>query len=174
MRNEDSTVRNVLQEFDEASVDDAVKTLLPLCGSPAWAHALVARRPYADTAALLAASDEIFPTLPESELAVALSGHPRIGERMGGDGTAANLSRSEQSAMQSADEQVAADIVQGNHDYEARFDRVFLIRAAGRSPREILAELRRRLDNDDAAELAEVREQLRQITRLRLEGTYSQ
>lgn len=162
-----------MQGLNEASADDAVQTLLPLCGSPAWAQALVGRRPYADPAALLTASDEIFPELPESELAVALSGHPRIGERMGGDGAAARLSRSEQSAMQSADEQIAAQLVQGNRDYEARFDRVFLIRAAGRSPREILAELRRRLHNDDAAELAEVREQLRQITRLRLEGHYA-
>lgn len=174
MRNENSTVRNALQELEAASTEGAIRSLLPLCGSPAWARALADGRPYGTATALIAASDEQFTTLPESELATALSGHPRIGERMGGDGTAAQLSRSEQSAMQSADEQIAARIVQGNHDYEARFDRVFLIRAAGRGPREILAELERRLGNDDEAELAEVREQLRQITQLRLEGAFSQ
>jgi 2-oxo-4-hydroxy-4-carboxy-5-ureidoimidazoline decarboxylase len=45
---------------------------------------------------------------------------------------------------------------------------VFLIRAAGRSPEEMLAELRRRLDNDEDAERAEVTEQLAQITGLRV------
>ena len=46
---------------------------------------------------------------------------------------------------------------------------MFLVRAAGRSAEEMLAELRRRLDNDEADERAEATEQLAQITRLRLE-----
>ena len=57
----------------------------------------------------------------------------------------------------------------GNRAYEERFDRVFLIRAAGRGAGEILAELERRLGNDDATERAETLEQLRQIALLRLE-----
>ena len=72
--------------------------------------------------------------------------------------------------MGTADDQVKEALREGNIAYEQRFDRVFLIRAAGRSPQEMLAELQRRLTNDDDAEVAEVREQLRQITRLRLEG----
>ena len=50
---------------------------------------------------------------------------------------------------------------------------MFLIRAAGRSPEEMLAELRRRLDNDAEAERAEVTEQLAQITGLRVRGLVS-
>jgi 2-oxo-4-hydroxy-4-carboxy-5-ureidoimidazoline decarboxylase len=46
---------------------------------------------------------------------------------------------------------------------------VFLIRAAGRDAEEILAELERRLGNDDATERDETVEQLRQIALLRLE-----
>ena len=159
--------------FNEAPDSEAYRALLPLCSSEGWAHQVAARRPYADLAAVLAASDEVFAGLAAADLDAALAGHPRIGDRVSGDGEAARLSRSEQSAMQSADEQVAEQILQGNKDYEERFDRVFLIRAAGRSPREILAELQRRLDNDPAAEQDEVREQLRQITRLRLEGAFA-
>lgn len=174
MRNPNSTLRNALEAFEAATPDDAIQALLPLCGSPAWAQELVARRPYDDAAGLIATSDEVLAQLAEPEVAAALAGHPRIGERMAGDDAAAQLSRSEQSAMRSADQQVAAAILQGNRDYEDRFDRVFLIRAAGRSPQEILKELQRRLGNDEASELTEVREQLRQITRLRLEGKFSQ
>ena len=47
---------------------------------------------------------------------------------------------------------VADRLVDGNRAYEERFDRVFLIRAAGRDADEILAELERRLGNDDATE----------------------
>jgi 2-oxo-4-hydroxy-4-carboxy-5-ureidoimidazoline decarboxylase len=46
---------------------------------------------------------------------------------------------------------------------------VFLIRAAGRGPAEILAELTRRLGNDPATEQAETTAQLAEITRLRVQ-----
>ena len=47
---------------------------------------------------------------------------------------------------------------------------MFLIRAAGRDAEEILAELDRRLGNDDATERAETVDNLRQIALLRLEA----
>ncbi len=45
---------------------------------------------------------------------------------------------------------------------------MFLIRAAGRSAPEILAELSRRLGNDESTERAETVNQLREIAVLRL------
>ena len=103
-------------------------------------------------------------------LAAALAGHPRIGERASAPEHHAELSRREQSGVDPADREVAAALAAGNAAYEKRFDRVFLIRAAGRSASEILAELRRRLANDDEAERAETVDQLREIALLRLEG----
>ena len=55
-----------------------------------------------------------------------------------------------------------------NRQYEERFGHVFLIRASGRSGEEILSELRRRMKNDLAMELAEARRELAQIVDLRL------
>jgi 2-oxo-4-hydroxy-4-carboxy-5-ureidoimidazoline decarboxylase len=75
--------------------------------------------------------------------------------------------------MSDADEATRAALVEGNRAYEDRFGHVFLIRAAGRSPDEMLAELRRRLGNEDRAERAEVTEQLAQITALRVRGLVS-
>jgi 2-oxo-4-hydroxy-4-carboxy-5-ureidoimidazoline decarboxylase len=72
--------------------------------------------------------------------------------------------------MTDADAATRAALLDGNRAYEERFGHVFLIRAAGRSPEEMLAELRRRLDNDAAAERAEATEQLAQITGLRVRG----
>lgn len=174
MRNTTSTKRNTFEEFNQGSEADAVATLLPLCSSERWASAVASGRPYEDTDAVLAASDRAFTGLTAADLDAALAVHPRIGDRVSGDGEAARLSRTEQAAMQSADARIAEQILQGNKDYEDRFDRVFLIRAAGRSPREILAELQRRLGNDPTDEQDEVREQLRQITRLRLEGLFGE
>ena len=97
----------------------------------------------------------------------ALARHPRIGERAGA-GHDAEFSESEQSDVDRDDAEVARALIEGNAAYERRFDRVFLIRAAGRSSQEILDELHRRLDNSDEDELAEVIRQLGEIALLRL------
>ena len=57
-----------------------------------------------------------------------------------------------------------------NAAYEARLGRVFLIRAAGRSAPEILAELQRRLTLSLDDEEAVAIDQLREIAKLRLAG----
>jgi 2-oxo-4-hydroxy-4-carboxy-5-ureidoimidazoline decarboxylase len=75
--------------------------------------------------------------------------------------------------MGTAEASVRAAIADGNRAYEERFDQVFLIRAAGRSPEEVLAELHRRLANSAEEERAEVTEQLAQITGLRVRGLVS-
>jgi 2-oxo-4-hydroxy-4-carboxy-5-ureidoimidazoline decarboxylase len=75
--------------------------------------------------------------------------------------------------MGTAGDDVRAALAEGNRAYEERFGHVFLIRAAGRSPQEMLAELRRRLANDAAAERTEVTEQLAQITGLRVKELVS-
>lgn len=159
-----------LGAFNALPAAEASAWLEHLCSSPRWAAEVTARRPYADRAAVLEASDAVFAGLGPADLDAALAGHPRIGATVSAQGHSADLSRAEQSSMGSADDQVKAALREGNIAYERRFDRVFLIRAAGRSPQEMLAELQRRLDNDDDTEIAEVREQLRQITRLRLQG----
>jgi 2-oxo-4-hydroxy-4-carboxy-5-ureidoimidazoline decarboxylase len=70
--------------------------------------------------------------------------------------------------MTDAAADVVARIAAGNVAYEARFGRVFLIRAAGRSPEELLAELERRLRSDDETEATEATGQLAEIALLRL------
>jgi 2-oxo-4-hydroxy-4-carboxy-5-ureidoimidazoline decarboxylase len=70
--------------------------------------------------------------------------------------------------------ELAAELAEGNAAYERRFRRVFIIRAAGRSRAEILAELNRRLQLDDTTELLIVGEQLRDIALLRLEKLFGQ
>ncbi|QIG43580.1 urate oxidase [Nocardioides anomalus] len=132
--------------------------LLACLAVPRWADEVLAGGPYADREALLGRADEAARQLSDAELEQALAGHPRIGERGGAQ------SQSEQSGVSPSDR-----LAQANAAYEQRFDRVFLIRAAGRDAEEILAELERRMQNDDAAERAETVDNLRQIALLRLE-----
>ena len=136
-----------------------------------WADEIVGQK--IDTLeALLEASERSAAHLTEAEVDEALAAHPRIGERHAGASAEARFSASEQSASQSPDEELASRLAAGNAAYEERFGRVFLIRAAGRSREEILAELERRLANDPLTELNETSEQLRQIAALRLKSTW--
>ena len=148
--------------FNTLSTAEATARLLTCLAVPRWAAEVVAGRPYDNLAALVKQAEAAAATLTDDELAAALARHPRIGERAGVDHDAA-LSAKEQAAVAPDDELTA-----GNEEYERRFGRVFLIRAAGRTAPEVLAELRRRLDNDEATERAEAVAQLREIALLRL------
>ena len=143
------------------AVEPTRETLLGCLAVPRWADDVLAGQPYADRTALLGAADAAARELSDEELDQALSGHPRIGERGGAQ------SQSEQSGV---DLSAADRLARGNAAYEERFDRVFLIRAAGRDAEQILAELDRRLGNNDDTERAETVDNLRQIALLRLEA----
>jgi 2-oxo-4-hydroxy-4-carboxy-5-ureidoimidazoline decarboxylase len=119
---------------------------------------------------LVARAEAVARALPWDEVALALAAHPRIGDRVEGSSSEAQASRREQSAMAGADDEIRTALLEGNRTYEERFDHVFLIRAAGRTPAEMLAELRRRLGNDERTERDETTEQLAQITGLRVRG----
>jgi 2-oxo-4-hydroxy-4-carboxy-5-ureidoimidazoline decarboxylase len=153
--------------FNALPAAEATRRLLTCLNVPRWAAEVAGGRPYADYAALSAQAEESAALLSDAELSAALDGHPRIGERAG-DGHDAEFSAREQAKVDRRDAAVMAALAEGNREYEEQFDRVFLIRAASRSSSEILAELRRRLSNDDETERAETVAALREIALLRL------
>ncbi len=140
------------------------EVLLGCLSVPRWADEVLAGQPYDDPDALIAKADAAARGLSDEELEEALSGHPRIGERGG------EQSQREQSGVDPTTGDTAARLQAGNAAYEERFDRVFLIRAAGRDADEILSHLERRLGNDDATEREETVDNLRQIALLRLKA----
>ncbi|MBT2501250.1 2-oxo-4-hydroxy-4-carboxy-5-ureidoimidazoline decarboxylase [Curtobacterium sp. ISL-83] len=162
-----------ISELDRLAAADAGVLVRSWAAVPRWVDAVLAARPFASVSDLAATADQLARTWSDDEVAAALADHPRIGDRPTGSGASADASRVEQSSSADAEPETAAAIREGNAAYESRFDRVFLIRAAGRSADEILAELRRRLGNDDLAERVEVADELRAIALLRLERTFA-
>ncbi|HCI6263364.1 TPA: 2-oxo-4-hydroxy-4-carboxy-5-ureidoimidazoline decarboxylase [Klebsiella quasipneumoniae subsp. quasipneumoniae] len=159
-----------LRQFNRLSHDEAVALLAPCLAIPAWSDTLVSLRPFACREALLQVAREAMADWGENDLNAALSAHPRIGEKPTGSQAHATMSRQEQSAVDSDNEKLAQALREGNARYEARFGRVFLIRAKGRSGEEMLQALTRRLQHTADEEVAEALAQLREITMLRLEG----
>ena len=144
-------------------------TALAAClAVPRWVDEVAGHAPFESTVDLLEAARRAATPLSRDEIDQAMVEHPRIGEKPTGSSQAAGFSRQEQSSANAGDVELAAAITVGNQRYEERFDRVFLIRAAGRDRREILAELTRRLALDDETEAGIVGSELRDIALLRL------
>jgi len=162
-----------LDDVNDGPRDRVAEALRACNAAPRFAAEVVAGRPYPDVDSLVARAEEVARSLSWAEVSLALAAHPRIGDRPEGSSAEAEASRREQSSMTDADTATRTALLEGNRAYEERFGHVFLIRAAGRSPEEMLAELRRRLANDAEAERAEATEQLAQITGLRVKGLVS-
>jgi 2-oxo-4-hydroxy-4-carboxy-5-ureidoimidazoline decarboxylase len=149
--------------------DDEARTRLAAClDVRRWVDEVLAGRPYATDEELTAVATASADAMTGAELEAALARHPRIGERPGAGHDAAHSTR-EQAGVAGSDAATAQRLAEGNRAYEERFGRVFLIRAAGRTAEEILAELERRLGSSDATERAETIHQLREIAVLRLQ-----
>jgi 2-oxo-4-hydroxy-4-carboxy-5-ureidoimidazoline decarboxylase len=156
--------------FNLLSADEARGLLRTCLDVPRWVDEVEGGRPYAGWSALREAAEQSAAQLTDAELEAALARHPRIGERAGADHDAQHSHR-EQAGVDPTDREVASRLAAGNAAYEQRFDRVFLVRAAGRSADDILAELDRRLANDEESERDETVRQLGEIAVLRLEST---
>src|ERR1700761_7497193 len=162
-------VNSILENWNRLEQETATEVILPCNGSRAWAIGVVNEYPFDTPEELFGASDKVWLSLSESDWQQAFDSHPRIGEHKAKAATpqSATWSESEQSAAQTDDETQAA-LAAGNHEYEAKFGRIFLICATGKSAAQILANLQQRLKNDAATELQEAVEQQRRITQLRL------
>lgn len=158
-----------LKQFNESDAQGAQQAIAHCVAIETWQTELVAHRPYPDIEALHKVATELTAEWGKEALVLALKAHPRIGERPMGESSEAQASRSEQAAVQDADQQSKEAIRLGNLLYEQRFQRVFLIRAKGRSPQDILAALEQRLQFSDAEDIEASVEQLREITALRLQ-----
>jgi OHCU decarboxylase len=163
--------KDVLSRWNLLSIDEARRWILPCCGSTSWALGMVARRPLADQAALLGASNEMCRTLTASDWMEAFHSHPRIGDSQSTQSPPAQSvvwSTQEQRNVADANTAVKSALADANREYERRFNRTFIVCATGKSALEILGILRQRLNNDAGSELREAAEQQRQITEIRL------
>jgi OHCU decarboxylase len=157
-----------LSDLNRLQRGDAHAVFLEFAGSGRWAQAMASNRPYEDLERLLEAAEDAFDDLGDRDWREAFAVHAPIGVPDPEDDRGAG----EQSAMRDATPSERAEMAAGNERYHARFGHVFLIRAAGRSVREMLAALHTRLENDVEAELSIAAREQREITRLRLRDRF--
>jgi 2-oxo-4-hydroxy-4-carboxy-5-ureidoimidazoline decarboxylase len=156
----------LIEDFNALPETEAEARLYACLANRRWAAEVGSRRPYSDAQSLLTAAGNALNRLTDDDWVAAFKAHPRIGER-GGDAPESS-EREQTRVMQSSSAATVLALIAQNPRYEKKFGHVFLIRAGGRSAGEILSELRRRMRNDPATELAEARRELALIAGDRL------
>ena len=149
-------------------VRDAARQVRSCCASPAWAAALADERPVADLDALCAASERITRALPWDEVLGALAGHPRIGQAPTGQGPGGGVvaaraggGRGRPGAARRRSPRATGPTRSGSATSTWSAPRAGPARRCWRCCDE-------RLGNDAATEQDVVRQQLAEITSLRL------
>src|SRR6266446_7124416 len=86
------------------------------CGAPHWVDAMLAARPFASDAELLAAAERVWWGLGRADWLEAFAAHPRIGDR-GSGGALTDWARREQAGADGAARATLAALAQGNLTY---------------------------------------------------------
>ena len=128
-------------------------------------------RPFADVAALLEQSGQIWRYLEARDWLEAFTAHPKIGSRKATPKQqvqSARWSKGEQSGMHAATALVLDALAEANRLYEEKFGYIFIVCATGKSAEEMLGICRERLSNDANTEIHIAAEEQRKITEIRL------
>jgi len=161
-----------LAAFDELSRNRAVELMQECCASSEWAERMARGRPYSSLDALHQQSDDTWWHLRRDDWLEAFRAHPKLGEASRKSASrSANWSRGEQATIV-ADVSAAEELQRLNAEYEARFGWQFILCATGKNAADVRAAVKRRLENDEAAELREAAEEQHRITRLRLDKLF--
>ena len=166
-----------LEELSSMPQEHAQAEFLKCCGSPHWASAMTAARPFANVDELLTNADRTWSSLRPEDWLEAFRAHPKIGEKKAAavqSKEARQWSAQEQSGIRDAAADTMTALAEGNRDYEQRFGFIFIVCATGKSSEEMLAILQKRLQNDAETEIAVAAEEQRKITRIRLEKLLQQ
>jgi allantoicase len=137
----------------------ADQKFLQCCRSSRWATEMVSARPFSSWTDVEQTAAKIWTTASREEILEAFAAHPRIGDHKGAE---------EQARVRTATEATLQDLSRLNREYESRFGYIYIVCATGKSVEEMLALLRKRLENDPEEEIAVAAEEQGLITQLRL------
>ena len=159
---------HALDALNAASAADFTAALGAVFEDAPWvAERAAAARPFATVAALHEAMLAVARAAPTERILSFLRGHPELGGAAAAAGAIGAASMAEQSALglQRPEDDAFAML---NRAYSDRFGFPFILCVRRHTRASILAEFKRRLDNDPAAERDAALREIGFITRLRL------
>jgi 2-oxo-4-hydroxy-4-carboxy-5-ureidoimidazoline decarboxylase len=164
-----------IKEFNQLSAEEAKTEIFKCCGCSSWAIKLTDNRPFNTIDDLRITSDTIWSTVSETDLMEAFSHHPKIGDKSSLQKKFATKewASNEQSGVNNASEEIIDELAKGNADYEKKFGYIFIVCATGKSAKEMLEMLRKRLPNSPEVEIKIAAREQNKITHLRINKLFS-
>lgn len=160
-----------LQWLNSLTTDQAVNELKSCCGSSRWASEVARRRPYDSFSQLLDVAAQVWWQLAPTDWLEAFRSHPKIGQKtaeVSASAQSQQWSHGEQAGMDDASADTATALAGLNEEYQTRFGFIFIVCATGKSPEEMLAILRERIENGAEEELRIAAAEQAKITEIRL------
>lgn len=160
-----------LEWLNSLTADEAARELLQCCGSNRWAKEMTKSRPYPSTEALITRANEVWWSVDRNDWLEAFRSHPKIGEKKAAEEISAqsqHWSGQEQAGIANAPDETIDSLADLNRAYEQKFGFIFIICATGKTPDEMLAALRERLQHEPDVELPIAATEQSKITELRL------
>lgn len=160
-----------LSELNGISTESAQAAFSNCCTSQSWIDGMVAARPFDSLEQCHEMALSIWQGLGEKDFLQAFEGHPKIGDVTSLREKYAHtkkLASGEQSAVDSASEEIIQQLSAGNTAYEQKNGFIFIVCATGKSAAEMLALLNQRLPNDRNSELKNAAAEQAKITAIRI------
>lgn len=154
-----------LRYFNSLPQGAKQQVLYASCKSKRFAEEASKKGPFANWNALADALDAVWRGLALDDWEEAFAGHPRIGEKRADDAQASR----EQALVASASAETLAELAKVNAEYEAKFGRIYLVCATGKSASQLLDLAKRRLQRSAEEELATMVDEQAKITQLRMQ-----
>jgi len=161
-----------IKELNAMPLQKLYEALEQCCGAKHWVSEMVTKAPFADKETLFKWADEIWENADKDCWLEAFTHHPKIGDIDSLSKKFANTKQwatGEQSGVQAAKEEILQALAKGNKVYETKFGYIFIVCATGKSAKEMLALLNKRLPNAPEEELLIAMKEQQKITRIRLE-----
>jgi len=165
-----------VSELNNMDISDLKIALTKCCGAQRWVEKVAESRPFQSETRLLEISERIWGECTEADYLEAFTHHPKIGDittLKEKYGNTKQWAENEQSGVNEADEKLLIDLKEKNETYEQIFHFIFIVFATGKSAKEMLNLLEKRLPNEIEEEIKIAAGEQNKITNLRLKKLLS-
>ena len=142
--------------FDHLDIEEKKKLLYTCCCSDQWVNYMLDLLPFEDLVDVLEDAEQAWYHCDESGWLQAFDHHPKIGDITSLKtkfATTADLASNEQAGVTSANDETLIELAELNHQYEKKNGFIFIICATGKSAAEILAQIKKRINQNRETEL---------------------
>lgn len=162
-----------LAEFNQLPSYKLSRLLLECCHSQRWAQSMINVIPSNDIEGLLNAAKRLWSLLAEEDYLEAFGGHAQIGDLQALKKKYATITQREQGHLLAANDDILQQLHELNQIYLEKFGFIFIVCASNKSAEEMLAILKKRVQNERQQEIDNAGREQSKITELRLRKLFN-